>query len=36
MILEVETNTWQVYKRLDASLAELLWITDTRALENEW
>jgi hypothetical protein len=36
VVLEVETNTWQVHKRLDASLAELLWVTDTRALENEW
>ena len=36
MVLEVETNTRQVNKRLDASLAELLWVTDTRALKDEW
>jgi hypothetical protein len=34
--LEVQTNTGKVDQRLDASLAELLWITDTRALEDEW
>jgi hypothetical protein len=34
--LEVETDTWQVHKRLDTSLAELLGVTDTGALENEW
>ena len=22
----VETNTWEVYQRLDASLAEFLWV----------
>lgn len=36
VILEVETNTWQIHKRLDASLAEFLWVTDTRALKNQW
>jgi hypothetical protein len=36
VVLEVKTNTWQVDKRLDASLAKLLRVTDTRALENEW
>jgi hypothetical protein len=28
VILEIETHTWQVHERLDACLAELLWITD--------
>jgi hypothetical protein len=36
VILEVESNAWQVYKRLNTSLAQLLWVTNTRALENEW
>jgi hypothetical protein len=36
VVLEVETNTRQVHERLDAHLAELLWVTDTRALEDEW
>lgn len=36
VILKIETNTGQVDERLDASLAELLWVTDTRALKNEW
>jgi hypothetical protein len=36
VVLEIKTNTWQVYQRLDASLAELLWVTNTRALENKW
>jgi hypothetical protein len=36
VILEVETHTRQVYKWLDASLAEFLRVTNTRALENEW
>lgn len=35
VILEVQTHTGQVDKRLDARLAELLWVADTRALENE-
>lgn len=35
MILEVETNTRKINKRLDASLAKLLWVTDTRALKDE-
>ena len=35
VILEVQTNTWKVDKRLYASLAERLWVTDTRALKNE-
>jgi len=34
VVLEIKTNTGQVNKRLHASFAELLWITDTRALEN--
>jgi hypothetical protein len=36
VVLEVETNTGQVHKRLDACLTELLWVADTRALEDEW
>jgi hypothetical protein len=35
MILEIETNTRKIDKRLDAGLAELLWVTDTRALKDE-
>ena len=35
MILEVETNTRKIDKRLDTGLAELLWVTDTRALKDE-
>ena len=35
MVLEVQANTRQVDERLDASLAELLWVTDARALKNE-
>jgi hypothetical protein len=35
VVLEVEANTGQVDQRLDASLAELLGVTDTRALEDE-
>jgi len=36
VILEVETYTWQVDQWLDASLAQLLGIADTRALKNKW
>jgi hypothetical protein len=36
VVLEVETHTWQVDEWLDAGLAELLGVTNTRALENEW
>lgn len=35
MVLEVETDTGKVDKRLDASAAELLWVTDTRALKDK-
>jgi len=35
VILEVETNTGKVDEGLDASLAELLGVTDTRALQDE-
>jgi hypothetical protein len=35
VILEVETNTRKINKRLDTSLAKLLWVTDTRALKDE-
>jgi hypothetical protein len=33
MVLEVETDTGEVYEGLDTGLAELLWVTNTRALE---
>lgn len=36
MVLEVEANTWQVNQRLDAGLAELLRVTNARALKDEW
>jgi hypothetical protein len=36
MILEVQTNTREVDERLDTGLAKLLWVTDTRALKDEW
>ena len=36
VVLEVETDTGQVYQGLDASLAKLLGVTNTRALEDEW
>lgn len=36
VVLEVQTNTGQVDQGLDASLAKLLGVTNTRALENEW
>jgi hypothetical protein len=35
VILEVETNTRKIDKRLDTDLAELLWVTNTRALKDE-
>lgn len=35
VILEVETDAGQVNERLDAGSAQLLWVTDTRPLENE-
>ena len=34
--LEVETDTWQVHERLHTSLAELLGVTNTGSLEDEW
>ena len=36
VVLEVQTNTGQVDKWLDAGLAKLLRVTNTRALEDEW
>lgn len=36
VILEIKANTGKVNERLNASLAELLGVTDTRALEDEW
>jgi hypothetical protein len=36
VVLEVQTDTGKVDKGLDACLAELLRVADTRALQNEW
>jgi hypothetical protein len=36
VILEIETNAGEIDERLDTSLAELLWVTNTRSLEDEW
>jgi hypothetical protein len=36
MILEIETNTRQVHNSLNASLLQLLRVTDTRSLEDQW
>jgi len=36
VILEVETDTGEVDEGLDASLAKLLGVADTRALQDEW
>jgi len=36
MILEVQTDTREVDYRLDASLLQLLGVTDTTALEDQW
>ena len=36
VVLKVETNTREINEWLDASLAELFWVTDTRALEDKW
>jgi hypothetical protein len=35
VVLEVKTNTGKIDEGLDTGLAKLLWVTDTRALENE-
>lgn len=35
VVLEVKTNTGKIDQRLDTNLAELLGVTDTRALKNE-
>jgi hypothetical protein len=35
VILEVQSNTWEVYQRLDSSLSELLWIADARSLQDQ-
>lgn len=35
MVLEVETDTRKVNQGLDAGLAELLWVTNTRSLKDE-
>lgn len=35
MVLEVATNTREVHDRLDSGLAELLGVTNTRALEDQ-
>jgi len=36
MILEVQPHTREVDDRLDASLFQLLWVTNTTALKNQW
>jgi hypothetical protein len=35
VILEVETDAGEVDERLDTDFAELLWVTDAGALEDE-
>jgi hypothetical protein len=35
VVLEVQPNTRKINKRLDTSLSELLWVTNTRALKDE-
>lgn len=36
MVLEVESNTWKVYKRLNACLTKLLCVTDSGSLKDQW
>lgn len=36
VVLEVETNAGKIDERLDTGLAELLWVANTRALEDQW
>jgi hypothetical protein len=36
VILEVESNARKINEWLDACLAELLGVTDTRSLKNKW
>jgi hypothetical protein len=36
VVLEVQTDTGKVDERLDTSLAQLLGVADTRALQDEW
>ena len=35
MVLEVQTNTWEVHFGLDTGLLELLRVTNTGPLENQ-
>ena len=36
VVLEVQSNSWEVYNWLDTSLLQLRGITDTAALEDQW
>jgi hypothetical protein len=36
VILKVQANTGQLNQRLDANLPELLGVTNTRSLKDEW
>jgi hypothetical protein len=36
MILEVLADTWKINNRLDANLLELLLVTDTTSLKDQW
>lgn len=36
VILEVETNTWEIDDRLDTYLPQLGWIANARSLKDEW
>ena len=36
MVLKVQTNAWKVDNRLDTNLLQLLWVTDTASLKNQW
>ena len=36
MVLEVETDTWQIDLALDAGFLEFLGVSDTRSLQYEW
>lgn len=36
VVLEVQTDTWKIDERFNTSFAELLWVTNTRSLKDEW